>query len=290
VIMMHLNGIEKLREKLPDYPGNRIGIIPLRGFIGTILGYFFMIFLDVSPRVFIDIPFLSTIEPYLPFIGTIIVGGIGLLLIRRIWDLRDERKLEYGDLAYQKMIPTGVVGVFLIPPIVFHAFTSIRSLPPGPPVNELTSLWSQSLFSMIGIPSEIDLVLRLGISLIFIIIGGLLVRSAIMTFGIDYMTVVYLYFPEESEVQENEIYSVVRHPAYLAGVLLGIAALFSRFSVYSIGFCFIIYVIFRLHIRREEKELIERFGDGYTDYISRVPALYVSPKNYGKFFRFLRGK
>jgi len=238
--MMHLNGIEKLREKLPDYPGNRIGIIPLRGFIGTILGYFFMIFLDVSPRVFIDIPFLSTIEPYLPFIGTIIVGGIGLLLIRRIWDLRDKRKLEYGHLAYQKMIPTGVVGVFLIPPIVFHAFTSIRSLPPGPPVNELTSLWSQSLFSMIGIPSEIDLVLRLGISLIFIIIGGLLVRSAIMTFGIDYMTVVYLYFPEESEVQENEIYSVVRHPAYLAGVLLGIAALFSRFSVYSIGFCFII--------------------------------------------------
>lgn len=254
-----------------------------------IVGYSLMIFLDIIARILPDVTFLASIEPYLPFVGSVIVGGIGILLIRRIWDLRDERKREYGNLAYQRMIPIGVAGVFLIPSVVFHAFTSIRSLPPGPPVNNLTSHWSQSLLSIVGIPAEFDVILRLAISSIFILIGILLVRSAILTFGIDYMTVVYLYFPEESEVQQSEIYSVIRHPAYLAVVLFGLAALFFRLSVYSIGFCIIIYALLRLHIRREERELIERFGDGYSDYMRSVPALYVSPRNYRKFFRFLRG-
>ncbi|MFX0055555.1 MAG: methyltransferase family protein [Promethearchaeota archaeon] len=289
VTVMHLKGIEKLREKLPDYPGNRIGFILLKGFFGMILGYSIMIFLDIVARILPDIAFLGSIEPYLPFVGSAIVGGVGILLIRRIWDLRDERKREYGDLAYQKMIPIGVSGVFLVPAVIFHAFTSIRSLPPGPPINDLTSLWSQSLLAIVGIPTEIDVILRLAISSILILIGILLVRSAILTFGIDYMTVVYLYFPEESKIQQSEIYSVIRHPAYLAVVLFGMAALFFRLSVYSIGFCVIIYALLRLHIRREERELIERFGDGYSDYMRRVPALYVRPKNYGKFFRFLRG-
>ncbi|MFW9793784.1 MAG: hypothetical protein ACFFEE_05775, partial [Candidatus Thorarchaeota archaeon] len=96
---MHLKGIEKLREKLPDYPGNRIGLIPLRGLIATLLGYVFLIFLDVSPRLFNDIALLVIIEPYLPFMGSVFVGGVGLLSVKRIWDLRDERKAKYGDLA-----------------------------------------------------------------------------------------------------------------------------------------------------------------------------------------------
>jgi protein-S-isoprenylcysteine O-methyltransferase Ste14 len=200
----------------------------------------------------------------------------------------DSKKAEFGDLAYQKMIKTGVAGVFLIPAVIFHAFTSVRSLPPGPPANDITTLWSQSLLPMIGVPSEIDIIIRLILFGLFLVIGLLLVRSSISTFGLDYMVVVYLYFPEESEIQENEIYSVVRHPAYLAGVILGIAALFLRFSVYSIVFCLIVYILFKLHLRTEEAELVERFGDGFIEYMEKVPAFFVSPRNYGKFFRFLR--
>ncbi len=285
---MRIKGIEKIREKLPDYPGQRIAIIPLTALFVMLLGYVFMIFLDVSARIFPYLTWLGILEPYLPIFGSMFVGGTGILLIRRLWNQRDAKKAEFGDLAYQKMIKTGVSGVFLIPAVIFHAFTSVRSLPPGPPVNELTILWSQSLLPMIGVPSEIDIVLRLVLFGLFLVTGMLLVRSAISTFGLDYMVVVYLYFPEESEVQENEIYSVVRHPAYLAGVLFGIAGLFLRFSVYSIVFCLIVYILFKLHLRTEERELIERFGDGFVEYMEKVPAFFVSPKNYGKFFRFLR--
>jgi protein-S-isoprenylcysteine O-methyltransferase Ste14 len=109
-----------------------------------------------------------------------------------------------------------------------------------------------------------------------------------MTFGIDYMAVVYLYFPEESEIQDHAIYSVIRHPTYLGAALLGAAGLFFRFSVYSILFFVIIYLILRFQISREEKELIERFGNGYDDYRKRVPALLVSPSKIREYFRFLR--
>ncbi len=287
---MHLKGIEKIREKLPDYPGQRIAILPLIGLVGAIIGYCTMILLDILPRILPDIVILVVIEPYLPIVGTFTVGLLGIWLVRRIWVLREQRKAEYGNLAYQKMIPTGVAGVFLIPAVIFHAFTSIRSLPPLPPVNELTIIWSQSLLPMIGIPSQMEIILRLGLTSVFFLIGILLVRSSIMTFGLDYMVVVYLYFPEESEIQENKIYSVIRHPVYLAGIILGIAALFFRFSVYSITICVIVYVLFKLHIRTEERELVERFGDGFIDYMKRVPAFFVSPSNYGKFFRFLVGR
>jgi len=287
---MQIRGMDKIREKLPDYPGRRIALLPLRGLVAAVLGYAFLITMDVVPRIFSDIVLLVSIEPYIPFLGSIIIATLGLWLLGRLWNQRDKMKAEYGGLAYQRMIPFGVAGIFLLPALIFHGFTSIRSLPPGPPINDLTILWSQSLLPFIGITSEIDLFLRLGISAIFFIIGALTVRSAIITFGLDYMVVVYLYFPEESEVQENEIYSVIRHPAYLGGVLLGLAALFFRFSVYSIVLFFIFYLVFKLQARREETELVERFGKSYTEYMSKVPAFFVSPKNYGRFFRFLRGK
>jgi len=102
------------------------------------------------------------------------------------------------------------------------------------------------------------------------------------------MTVVYLYFPEESEVQDHEIYSVVRHPVYMGGVILGAVAMIFRFSVYSILLFVIVYLIFRLQIRREEAELIERFGAGYAEYRKKVPALHVKPRNFKSFIKFLK--
>jgi protein-S-isoprenylcysteine O-methyltransferase Ste14 len=140
----------------------------------------------------------------------------------------------------------------------------------------------------LGVSQESDLLIRIVLSAVFFVFGLATVRSAIMTFGIDYMAVVYLYFPEESEVQDHAIYSVIRHPTYLAGTLLAAAGLFFRFSIYSILFFLIIYLIFRLQISREEEELIERFGEGYDDYRKRVPALLVNPSKIRQYFRFLR--
>ena len=46
-----------------------------------------------------------------------------------------------------------------------------------------------------------------------------------------------------------------------------------------------------IHIRLvEEKELIKRFGDSYRDYQKNTPAIYIKPKDIGRFMKFLIGK
>jgi protein-S-isoprenylcysteine O-methyltransferase Ste14 len=284
---MKMKGIEKLREKIPDYAGRKIALLPLEGIVAAILAYVLLIFIDIIPRLFPDIYILVLLEPVLPIVGSILIGAYAVWLIATLW-IRKERMIEeYGNLAYQKVIPNGVMGVTIIVSVVFHTLTPIQSLPPSPPVNELTTQFSQSLLRLVGITGVLDLSIRVFLMVAFGILGLLVVRRSIMTFGIDYMTVVYLYFPEESEIQEHEIYSIVRHPVYMGGVILGVAAMFFRFSIYSILLAVIVYLIFKVHIRREETELIERFGDGYAEYRRQVPALHVHPRNLKSLFKFL---
>jgi protein-S-isoprenylcysteine O-methyltransferase Ste14 len=285
---MKLKGIDKLREKLPAYPGRRIAILPITAIIGGLLGYSFLIFLDVAPRIFTDIVVLGVIEPFTPIIGTTFIVILALWLVWGLWNKKDQMKEQHGDLAYQKIIPRGITGVALWGALLFHTFTSIRSLPPSPPVNDLTVQWSRSLLPFFGIAPGIELWMRLILAGIFGILGLLTVRSALVTFGLDYMGVVYVYFPEESEIQEHEIYSVIRHPTYLGGILLGIAGLFFRFSVYSFVIGFLFFLVFRLQAWKEEKELVERFGEGFIEYQKNVPALLVRPSKIRFYFRFLR--
>ena len=141
---------------------------------------------------------------------------------------------------------------------------------------------------LLGIAPGIELWVRIILSGFFLILALLTIRSALLTFGVDYMAVVYLYFPEESEIQEHEIYSVVRHPTYLGGFLLALAAIFFRFSVYSIFIGLLLCLVFRLQAWKEETELIERFGEGYVEYQKSVPAFLVRPGKIRAYLRFLR--
>ncbi|MCK5388996.1 MAG: hypothetical protein KAJ36_00795 [Candidatus Thorarchaeota archaeon] len=285
---MKLKGIDKLREKLPAYPGRKIYLLPLKGAVAAALAYIFLIGLDILPRLFSDIPLLVTIEPVIPILGSIFIGTIAISLVGTLWRRRDSMKSQYGQLSYQMMISKGAIGIGLIMPVIFHAATSIHLLPPVQPVNDLTSLFSSLALPLLGVTPELDFWIRLVLSGIILVVGMLIVRSTIFSFGIDYMAVVYLYFPEESEVQDHEIYSVVRHPVYMGGIILGAAAMIFNFSVYSILFFVIVYLIFKVQIRREERELIERFGDGYAEYREKVPALHVRPRDFRAFFKFLR--
>ena len=113
---LKLKGMDKIREKLPDYPGRKLAWIPLRGFLAAVLGYFFLILLDILPRLFSDNIFLFVLEPYFPFIGSFVIAALITWLLEGLWSKRDQMKAEYGDLAYQRMFPRGLMGVFLLPP------------------------------------------------------------------------------------------------------------------------------------------------------------------------------
>lgn len=106
----------------------------------------------------------------------------------------------------------------------------------------------------------------LGIAMVF---GARTIR----TFGIDYMLVVYLYYPEESTVQNHDIYSVIRHPTYAGWLLVVLSTTLFRASVYGAIDFVLFYLAVTVWARRvEERELVERSGEDYRKYMREVPA------------------
>jgi len=69
------------------------------------------------------------------------------------------------------------------------------------------------------------------------------------------------------------VYSIVRHPQYLGGLLahLGISILLSAF--YSLLLTPMIIAVVYLISRKEEKEILKEFGKEYEDYRGKVPML-----------------
>ncbi len=67
------------------------------------------------------------------------------------------------------------------------------------------------------------------------------------------------------------IYSHIRHPRYVEGVLLlaGFAFITNYLVVYVIWLLYLPLMLILVHI--EERELVARYGKRYTDYRARVP-------------------
>lgn len=69
------------------------------------------------------------------------------------------------------------------------------------------------------------------------------------------------------------VYSVIRHPQYLGGLLahVGITVLLSAW--YSLLVTPLMIILVYLISRKEEEELVREFGKEYEDYKKRVPML-----------------
>ncbi|MHA2069640.1 MAG: methyltransferase family protein [Candidatus Thorarchaeota archaeon] len=283
--------MDKFRERIPKYSGWRAAALGLLILVGFVSAFFLMVFVDSLARIYPTISVLVAIEPILPFLTVLVCEIIAFRLVWGVWHNRDKYKTELGELAYQKAIPRGLFGIALVVAICFHIYVPIGILPAGAPVNPITVTLSSSFLSFLSIPVEIDIAIRVIGTFIFIVIGALTVRSALQTFGIDYMALVYLYYPEESEIQQHEIYSVLRHPTYFAVLSFAAGGLMLGLSVFSFLFFVMFFFGLLAHIRLvEERELIERFGESYVEYQKSVPALHIRLRDLRAYFRFLSGR
>lgn len=75
------------------------------------------------------------------------------------------------------------------------------------------------------------------------------------------------------QLQTTGIYGRLRHPSYagMMGAMLGICLLAGTMLMWAAAAVW--FVLMRLMIMFEERELITRFGAAYVDYRRRVPAL-----------------
>ena len=283
-----MKGIDELRNKLPDYQGRKIRVFVAIAFVVFVSSLVFQLFADSLPRLFRNIDILQAIAPLTPIIGSLVIISIGFSVVRKFWRIRDKYLSKYGIKAYQKAFKLIVIGIPMLFSVVVHSFFS----------TDLFALYriDDTLSRYLGVPiSELllsfpfyILYIRLVLSIIFVGLGLTVINRALKFFGIDYMSLVYLFYPEESTLQDHEIYSILRHPTYHSLLLISIGGIFFRFSIYSVIYFLILLVGLNIHIKCvEEKELIQRFGANYIKYKEIVPAFFVKLKDLKKYFSIL---
>ena len=69
------------------------------------------------------------------------------------------------------------------------------------------------------------------------------------------------------------VYSVVRHPQFLAGVLICLSMMLISQHPYSVLAGMVAAVTFAYEVVPADKRLVEKFGEPYLRYKERVPAL-----------------
>ena len=182
----------------------------------------------------------------------------------------------------------GLGGIVWVLTVAFNQFTVFYKSSP--------SFWSTSDLNLLATPLDTLLIpvvpvlffIKIILGYAFLAFGLLMFGRALQVFGLDYLAVVYLYFPEEGEIQENEIYSIIRHPAYAGALIIGFGGTIFTLTIFSfISFAFFL-LGFYIHVHFvEERELVQRFGSSYIGYRSKVSAFFVNPKNLKTLFHFL---
>jgi len=252
-----MKGIDQLKKRLPDYQGTRIFLL-LIIFPFVILGSLvFQFLMDSLPRIFSESNVLRMLEPLTPIFGSLIMLIIGFCLVYSFWRKRDKYLNINRELAYQKGFKFVITGVPLVISIVIHSFFPTDLIMPYLDTHSISWYLSIPISVIFFDFSIILLLIRLSLWIIFFSLGLLVVRRALDIFGIDYMGLVYIYYPEDSKLQNHGIYSILRHPTYHSLMLFCIGSFFFRFSIYSVIYFLIFIIGINIHIKLvEERELI----------------------------------
>jgi protein-S-isoprenylcysteine O-methyltransferase Ste14 len=281
---MQLKGFEAFRAKVPALAGAKIAVLHAIVLI--------MLALSISLTVAAySMPAVRGVSPYLaglsPLIAYLFIGSIGFLLAYQMWRCRAKMKAKYGPLAYQRMLPIGLAGIVWVLSLGFDLYV---------PLFLTLSSWAASplwvlvlpLDAYMGAAGAVVYAFRVVVGLVLLILGVSMSLRSVATFGLDYIAVVYLYFPEESEIQDREIYSALRHPLYGGWLTLGLGGAILTFSPYSL-ICFLLFLLgFNLFIYWvEERELLSRFGESYEAYRRSVPAFFVKWNKIGILLGFI---
>jgi protein-S-isoprenylcysteine O-methyltransferase Ste14 len=285
---VHIKGFNKFREKLPALSGKKIIILPILAICMITIAFAVYVFFDSLPDILAASGINEVILSFFPLFGVIIMQGAGFFLVWQLWLWRDHLKAKYGPISYQRVILIGFAGITCIITVAINQYIPYYSFAQGFWASSPLQVLATPLESFFGIAASIVFYIKDALAVILFIIGLLTCTRAIQTFGLDYMFVVYLYFPEESQIQKNEIYSILRHPVYAGGLLIALGGAFLTFTLFSFATYVILLTGFYLHVHLvEEKELIQRFGNSYREYRMKVPAFFVSLRNIRTYLRFL---
>jgi len=286
-----MKGLNKLKEKLPDYQGKKLRLFQVIAFSSFIISLVFQLIMDSLPRIFPDIAILQLIAPLTPIVGSLIVLIIGLMIVRSFWKIRDKYISKYGVKAYQKAFRFVAIGIPIVISVIVHSFLPTDLIARYGDTDVYSSYLGNPISDFLLSSPPLLLYIRVALFFIFLLLGLTVIFKALGIFGIDNMALIYVFYPNESTLQNHEIYSILRHPTYHGLMLIIVGNIFLRFSIYSVIYLLMFLVGMKMHLKLvEEKELIERFGEKYKKYRKNVPAFFVKIKDFKKYFSILLSK
>lgn len=282
---MKLKGLDIFREKLPIFSGKRIILIPIFASVVFVLSSISIFFIYSLP------PASNPLAPAFVLLVILAIETTALLLVYQMWYWKDYLKARYEQKSFQKILIVGLTGIFIMIALAFNNMTPIEEINPDLINHPYFSFWVESFTGLFDIDFLFLEIARYILCGFLFLLGIATIIRSLLTFGIDYMALVYLYFPEESRVQDYKIYSVIRHPTYTGVTLIAVSGFIYNLSLFNLVYLIIFLSLFFTHIFIvEERELIERFGDSYLKYRDDVPSIFAHPKKWKDYFSFLAGK
>jgi len=89
--------------------------------------------------------------------------------------------------------------------------------------------------------------------------------------GVEQTTLKVAETHRTEKIVTSGVYSIVRHPQYLGGLLTHVGISFLLSAWLSLLFTPLVVVLLYIVSRKEEEELIKEFGKEYEDYKKKVP-------------------
>ncbi len=252
---MIIKGLDQLRRHVPDlntpFGVLRIFLLPM------ILLFLVTVFFNA----------IRFIWPFWQLVAEVLLAGLGFGSLYLFFRYRQDFKARFGPLAYSQAARWfGFPGVT----IIAAAIARLRYLP-GP--------WIPGFGWFVVFPA---------LGWVLIVVGTLLGLRTVQLFGVDNLTMLYVYFPEESHLVNHNIYNILRHPAYAAVQLIAFGLALLNGSWVAIAGALIFSLSLWGWVRLvEEKELIKRFGSSYGEYRKHVPAFAPRLHDLQVFFKFL---
>lgn len=285
-----IKGWDQWRSKLPGYQGPRVVALPLLLIGSVITGQAYLLALELLP-VYRRGGLVTALEPLLPVIGTVTVLLAGFLSISRMWTRREQYLAESRETAYQRALPFGLVGLGFVFTSILNGFVPVYQMSSGALTHPLSVVLATPLPDFIPGIDSFGRGLQAWLGLVVFGFGWVQAIRSVQTFGMANAMLVYLYYPEESEMEDHAVYSVIRHPIYTGWLLWMAGGAMFRLSMYGLLDLGLFVIALIIWLRRvEEPELIERFGDEYRAYRNDVPAFIPRPGTLTDYVAFLLGR
>jgi protein-S-isoprenylcysteine O-methyltransferase Ste14 len=198
--------------------------------------------------------------------GEIVILALGFLLLSRFFTQRERYQRRFGEAAYRIAFSRfNIPGLGMIGAAIGHlAYIAGPGIPP---------LWWRSWLIALGYA--------------LVAIGIVLCARAISTLGLDHLTMLYVYYPEEAHPTSSGIYGLVRHPVYSGALHIGFGLALIHASWYALLVALLLPIFFLGWVRLvEEPNLVTRYPS-YEQYRRRVPPFWPRPTAWLTFTRFL---